>query len=88
MKRKKYKNEKINQTFGLWYNKFKDKSEKEVSDFIKRSGSNRNEAFARGYKNYRLSRNRVPYSKGSYLYSIYFAGSEVRKIHEKNNKKE
>lgn len=76
-------NDKEQKIFDEWFNFYKDKNEKD----IKKSGSNRDQAFSRGYFGFKLkSGDGNPYVKTSPLRIIYKAGKEVKKYHNKGSK--
>ena len=66
------------EVFDLWFNFYKDKK------VTGKMGSNRDEAFFRGYKNLRLSNNRKFYNRTSLLRIIYDAGLAVRRHQNKH----
>ena len=70
-------NKKEQKLFNTWFEGLKNVK------ITRKTGSNRDEAFYRGYKNMRLSNNRKPYHKDSTARIIYNAGQAVRKYQRK-----
>ena len=70
--------------FDAWFNFYKDKTEND----IKRGGSNRDQAFSRGYIGFKLKGgDGNPYVKTSPLRIVYNAGKKVKKYHKLKEKK-
>lgn len=76
--KKRFKDSKRQAIYEKWFIFY---ANKEVDGHC---GSNRDGAFLRGYKNFRLSENRIPYLRTSPLYPIYRAGVDIKKHHEKS----
>ena len=61
-----------------WYQYYLDKP------IPKHCGSNRDQAFIRGFFGFTLSNNRCPYQRNTALYYIYLAGKKLKRFKSKN----